>query len=306
MHLPVRYWLVAVQPACYRLRIMRTDDHWHPSLGCTGGTKSTISWTTIAAWNSGRGRSCVWEPTNMDQARHVYEPTTTWHLQNKKAQDFYSNSCWNSTVGSSLPKKKNVHAIRRGPDEQNLQTGVVKSRQINPRWFTGADDWSNAEEGAIWVRYGSRSDHVTWLSGAWRWFWLRSFVTAWATSTAGWLAVPVSGSSHRQAPVCRAPPTEGGSSTSAYISTTNRRPYRGRPRPCRPAVAGRTPPAPPSFHRRHGLPDVRTLTCFFFRCILISQRYQIHLSTATAQYPNDRTDVHNQRKLRNKSLTTTS
>jgi hypothetical protein len=54
-------------------------------------------------------------------------------LAEQRAQYFYLNSCWNATVGSSLPKKKNVHAIRRGPDEQNLQTGVVKSRQINPR-----------------------------------------------------------------------------------------------------------------------------------------------------------------------------
>jgi hypothetical protein len=48
-------------------------------------------------------------------------------LAEQRAQYFYLNSCWNATVGSSLPKKK------RGPDEQNLQTEVVKSRQINPR-----------------------------------------------------------------------------------------------------------------------------------------------------------------------------
>jgi hypothetical protein len=54
-------------------------------------------------------------------------------LAEQRAQDFYLNSCWNSVVGSSLPKKKKIHAIRRGPDEQNLQTEVVKSRQINPR-----------------------------------------------------------------------------------------------------------------------------------------------------------------------------
>jgi hypothetical protein len=42
-------------------------------------------------------------------------------------------------------------------------------------------------------------------------------------------------------------------------------------------------------------------TCIFYSFlikgnILISRRYQLHLASAITQYPNDRTDAHNQKK----------